>query len=174
VVIAGQIDAVKRALAQAKALGAKRAVMLPVSVASHCELMKPAAERLAKRLESLSISPSAIPVIHNVDVSTRTEPKAIVQALVEQLYQPVRWVEIIQRMVAEGIHTVVECGPGKVLTGLCKRVNGDLQCVAVYDHGSLEAALEGNQLKMEKDYGLKRSDRLGHGSESGNWTRHCP
>ncbi len=141
VVIAGQTGAVQRALEQAKTLGAKRAVLLPVSVASHCELMRPAAEWLFDRLQGVAISPPAIPVIHNVDLSTQTEAKAIVQALVEQLYKPVRWVEVVQKMVAEGIKTVVECGPGKVLTGLCKRIDRNLQCVAVYDTESLEPAL---------------------------------
>lgn len=142
VVIAGQIRAVKRALEQAKTLGARAARMLPVSVASHCELMRPAAEWLFDRLQGVAVSPPAIPVIHNVDLSIRADPKAIVQALVEQLYKPVRWVEVVQKMVAEGVNAIVECGPGKVLAGLCKRIDRDLQCMAVHDTESLEAALE--------------------------------
>jgi [acyl-carrier-protein] S-malonyltransferase len=141
VVIAGQIEAIERAVEYARAIGAKRAVTLPVSVPSHCELMRPAAECLFARLQSVAITPPAIPVIHNVDVSTRPDPKSIAQALVEQLYKPVRWVEVIQKMVAEGIHTVVECGPGKVLTGLCKRIDRTLHCLALLDSPSLDAAL---------------------------------
>jgi [acyl-carrier-protein] S-malonyltransferase len=142
VVIAGQMGAIERAVEYARARGAKRAVILPVSVPSHCELMRPAAQWLFARLQNVPIARPAISVIHNVDTSIRPDPKSIVQALVEQLYKPVRWVEVIQKMVAEGIHTVVECGPGKVLTGLCKRIDHNLHCLAVLDSPSLDAALQ--------------------------------
>src|SRR4029078_8812006 len=100
--------------------GAKRAIMLPVSVPSHCDLMKPAALGLAKKLTNIKITMPKIPVIHNADVEISSHPDDIRARLVEQLYMPVRWVETIQRLKTEGIQQVIECGPGKVLTGLIK------------------------------------------------------
>jgi [acyl-carrier-protein] S-malonyltransferase len=115
--------------------------MLPVSVPSHCALMKPAAQKLADQLELVSIHSPKIPVINNVNVSMETDPQAIRSALVSQLYSPVRWVEIIQKMADEGAQRLVECGPGKVLVGLNRRITRDMQTNAVFDSASLEQAL---------------------------------
>lgn len=141
VVIAGHKSAVERAAELAKAKGAKRAVLLPVSVPSHCQLMKPAAERLAKDLESINIVSPVIPVINNVDVAKATDAHAIRAALARQLYQPVRWVETIQNMANTGVTTIVECGPGKVLVGLNKRIDKGLNHAAIVDSESLQAQL---------------------------------
>lgn len=141
VVIAGHAGAVHRAVASAKERGAKRALTLPVSVPSHCSLMKPAAERLYSRLGEVTINPPAIPVIHNVDVATHELPEDIRRALAAQLHQPVRWVETIRRLYVEGVGVTVECGPGKVLAGLNKRIERDMQCLSVHDAESLEHAL---------------------------------
>ncbi|MCW8330814.1 ACP S-malonyltransferase [Photobacterium sp. SDRW27] len=140
VVIAGNKEAVERANVLCKEAGAKRALPLPVSVPSHCELMKPAAEKLAVALESIEFSAPAIPVINNADVATENEPAAIKQALVKQLFGPVRWTESVERMAEEGIEQLLEMGPGKVLTGLTKRINRALGSAAVNDPASLEAA----------------------------------
>lgn len=121
-VIAGDKAAVERAVAAAKDTGAKLAKLIPVSVPSHCALMKPAAERLARDLQSVTVNTPIIPVIHNVDVSEHSEPDVIKQALVDQLTQPVRWVETILKLVDDDIMEGVECGPGKVLVGLNKRI----------------------------------------------------
>ena len=142
VVVAGNSAAVERAVALAKEAGAKRAVMLPVSVPSHCSLMMPAAERLAQRLSSVSINTPSLPVINNVDVKAETAPDAIRDALVRQLYSPVRWVETIQGFAKQGLQQIVECGPGKVLTGLNKRIDRELDSLAVLDPASLDQALE--------------------------------
>lgn len=121
-VIAGHKQAVERASALAKEKGAKRVLPIPVSVPSHCALMKDAAELLAKELNQIKIIKPTIPVIHNVDISMSEHPDDIRARLVQQLYSPVRWVETIQKLNREGINTFVECGPGKVLTGLIKRI----------------------------------------------------
>ena len=142
VVIAGQAAAVARAVDAAKALGAKRAVLLPVSVPSHCALMRPAAERLAERLAAVDVRLPRVPVLHNVDVAVAESPDALRDRLARQLYSPVRWVETLERMAADGVGLVVECGPGKVLTGLVKRIDKNLEAAAVYDPASLAAALE--------------------------------
>ena len=123
VVIAGDKAAVERANALAKAAGAKRTLMLSVSVPSHCALMMSAAQRLADVLADVEISAPQIPVIHNVDVAAYTNPDAIREALVKQLYSPVRWTETIGVMVQQGVTDFVECGPGKVLVGLNKRID---------------------------------------------------
>ncbi len=141
VVIAGQVAAVERAVELAKAAGAKRAVVLPVSVPSHCALMKPAADKLAERLAGISINAPQIPVINNCNVSKASDADAIRDALVRQLYSPVRWVETIQAMAEEGVDTLVECGPGKVLVGLSKRIVKEMKALAVYDPATLESAL---------------------------------
>lgn len=141
VVIAGHAGAVHRAVASAKEQGAKRALTLPVSVPSHCSLMKPAAQRLYSRLGEVAINPPAIPVVHNVDVTTHEAPEDIRRALAAQLHQPVRWVETIRRLYGEGDRVAVECGPGKVLAGLNKRIERDMQCLSIHDAGSLESAL---------------------------------
>lgn len=142
VVIAGSAQAVERAVAAAPAAGAKRAVRLPVSVPSHCALMRPAAERLAARLATTPLRLPDIPVLHNVSaapVNTIEELRAI---LAEQLYRPVRWVETVQAMRRDGANLLVEAGPGKVLTGLAKRIDRELQLVELSDEAGLARILE--------------------------------
>ena len=140
VVIAGQKDAVERAGALCKEAGAKRALPLPVSVPSHCALMKPAAERLAAALAEIEFNAPQIPVINNVDVAAETDPAKIKDALVRQLYSPVRWTEGVEKMSEQGVEKLLEMGPGKVLTGLTKRIVKTLDAAAVNDIASLEAA----------------------------------
>jgi [acyl-carrier-protein] S-malonyltransferase len=142
VVIAGHKNAVERAAELAKSEGAKRAVILPVSVPSHCPLMKPAAEKLANDLAGVDIAKPSIPVINNVDVEMATDANAIRDALTRQLFQPVRWVETIQRMASDGVHAITECGPGKVLLGLNKRIDKSLEHAAIVDAESLQAQLD--------------------------------
>ncbi|MBW7983893.1 ACP S-malonyltransferase [Enterobacillus tribolii] len=142
VVIAGNKEAVERAGAACKAAGAKRALPLPVSVPSHCALMKPAAEKLAVALQNVTFSAPAFPVINNVDVKVETSPDAMRDALVRQLYSPVRWTETVESMAAQGIEHLLEVGPGKVLTGLTKRIVDTLTAEAINDTASLSAALE--------------------------------
>lgn len=141
VVIAGHVAAVERAVELAKEAGAKRAVILPVSVPSHCALMKPAADKLAERLSAIPVSAPQIPVINNADVSKATDADAIRDALVRQLYSPVRWVETIEAMGAEGVDSLIECGPGKVLVGLNKRIIKEMGTQALFDPAGFEAAL---------------------------------
>lgn len=140
VVIAGNKEAVERAGAACKAAGAKRALPLPVSVPSHCALMKPAADKLAVALESITFNAPAVPVINNVDVKAETDAAAIRHALVRQLYSPVRWTESVEAMAAQGVTQLLEMGPGKVLTGLTKRIVDTLTAAAVNDTASLAAA----------------------------------
>ncbi len=142
IVIAGHTAAVKRALEQAKVAKARRAVLLKVSVPAHSRLMLPAAEKMAKRLAVVSITMPKIPVIHNVDVSIKTEQVDICTALTAQLYHPVRWVETIEKMVAEGVTMLFECGPGKVLTALNKRIARNQTAKPIRDTKTLEEALE--------------------------------
>ncbi|ASU22675.1 [acyl-carrier-protein] S-malonyltransferase [Vibrio qinghaiensis] len=138
VVIAGNKDAVERAGQLCKEAGAKRALPLPVSVPSHCALMKPAADKLAIALQSIEFNTPQIPVINNVDVIAETDPAKIKDALVRQLYSPVRWTEGVQLMSEQGIEKLLEVGPGKVLTGLTKRIIKSLGA-AVNDIASLDA-----------------------------------
>ncbi|WP_273993210.1 ACP S-malonyltransferase [Vibrio parahaemolyticus] len=140
VVIAGSKDAVERAGALCKEAGAKRALPLPVSVPSHCALMKPAADKLAVALESIEFNTPQLPVINNVDVAAETDPAKIKDALVRQLYSPVRWTESVQLMSEQGVENLLELGPGKVLTGLTKRIVKTLSAATVNDVASLEAA----------------------------------
>ncbi|MFO6296057.1 ACP S-malonyltransferase [Rahnella selenatireducens] len=142
VVIAGNKEAVERAGAACKAAGAKRALPLPVSVPSHCALMKPAADKLAVALENVTFSAPQYSVVNNVDVKVETSPEAIRSALVRQLYSPVRWTESVEFMAAQGVEQLLEVGPGKVLTGLTKRIVDTLTAAAVNDTASLTAALE--------------------------------
>lgn len=142
VVIAGQKSAVERAMDLAKEAGAKRALALPVSVPSHCALMKPAAEKLAERLHDIEIQAPKIPVVHNVDVTTQTEASAIRHALAAQLYSPVRWAETIMSFSNKGVSTIIECGPGKVLTGLSKRINKQLNLIPVFDSAGVQTLTE--------------------------------
>jgi [acyl-carrier-protein] S-malonyltransferase len=140
VVVAGHRAAVERGMALAKARGARRAVMLPMSAPSHCSLMKPAAERLRVELARVEIRKPAVPVVHNRSVQAFEDPAQIRIALVEQLDHPVRWIETVEYLAAHGVTRIVECGPGKVLTGLSKRISADAQCIAITDTASLEAA----------------------------------
>ncbi|QLB13566.1 [acyl-carrier-protein] S-malonyltransferase [Bisgaardia hudsonensis] len=137
VVIAGNKAAVERAAVLCKTLGAKRALPLPVSVPSHCSLMKPAADQLAISLESIAIKSPVIPVINNVDVKKEDGINEIRDALVRQLYSPVRWTETVEKMYQAGIEVLVEVGPGKVLSGLTKRINTNLNSASVNDIKSL-------------------------------------
>ena len=140
VVIAGNKAAVERGMELAKEKGAKRALPLPVSVPSHCALMKPAALELAKYLESVTITAGQMPVVHNADVAAYDDAAKIKDALVRQLYSPVRWVETVQSAHQQGIAASAECGPGKVLAGLTKRIVADLPCVAMVSQEAFEEA----------------------------------
>jgi len=141
VVIAGHKAAVARASELCKAKGAKRAVPLPVSAPFHSSLMQPAAEKLKGRLASVELTAPAIALINNVDVQSESQPERIKDALVRQAASPVRWVEIIKSMADQGVTHVVECGPGKVLAGLVKRIDSRAQGLAAADKASLEQAL---------------------------------
>ncbi len=140
-VIAGHKAAVERAMEACKARGAKMAKALPVSAPFHSSLIRPAADKLAARLAELTFEAPLIPVINNVDVEIESEPARIKDALIRQAYNPVRWVETIQKMAAMGITTVAECGPGKVLAGLTKRCADGISGVALADAASIEANL---------------------------------
>ena len=142
VVIAGNAAAVERAMSAAKETGAKRALPLPVSVPSHCSLMKPAAEKLAEALKSVVIKQPQIRVIHNADVAAYDDADKIKDALVRQLYSPVRWTETVNALVSDGITESAECGPGKVLAGLAKRINKAAACSALTDAGQIAAFIE--------------------------------
>jgi len=137
VVIAGNKAAVDRGMELAKAKGAKRALPLPVSVPSHCALMKPAALQLAEYLKNVTVNVPQIPVLHNADVAAYTDGEKIKDALVRQLYSPVRWVETVQAIAAQGVTQTAECGPGKVLAGLTKRIVAELPCVALTSNDAL-------------------------------------
>jgi [acyl-carrier-protein] S-malonyltransferase len=140
VVIAGNMAAVERGMESAKAMGAKRALILPVSVPSHCALMKPAAEQLKTYLENVAISQPQVPVLHNADVAAYGDAKKIKDALVRQLYSPVRWVESVQKMAADGVTIAAECGPGKVLAGLNKRIVAEMPCLALVGNDAMADA----------------------------------
>ncbi len=141
VVIAGGKNAVARAMEACKVRGARRAMQLPVSAPFHSSLMQPAAEALRAYLEKIAVRAPAIPLINNVDVCLESDPARIKDALVRQAASPVRWVEIINKMAEMGVTHVVECGPGKVLAGLTKRINANLLDFALADRESLEQAL---------------------------------
>lgn len=141
VVIAGSKAAVERACELAKAKGAKRALPLPVSAPFHSSLLKPASDQLREYLANVSFSAPAIALINNVDVAIVTDPALIKDALVRQAASPVRWVETVNAIAASGITQLIECGPGKVLAGLTKRINGDLVGDAIYDQETLEKVL---------------------------------
>ncbi len=142
VVIAGTKRAVERALPIAKEKGAKRALLLPVSVPSHCDLMMPAAESLAKELEDIQFHPANVSVTHNADVKVHQDGDAIRAALKAQLHQPVRWVECVASLAESGVDTIIECGPGKVLAGLNKRINKSMTAMPVFDEATLAKALD--------------------------------
>jgi [acyl-carrier-protein] S-malonyltransferase len=138
-VIAGHKSAVERAIEAAKARGAKRGLLLPVSAPFHSSLLKPAAEKLGARLAAVSFKAPAIPVLHNADVECAPTPEAIRAALTKQAASPVRWVETIERLAREGVTHIAECGPGKVLAGLNKRIAPELVSFALTDGAALEA-----------------------------------
>jgi [acyl-carrier-protein] S-malonyltransferase len=138
-VISGTRTAVERAIEAAKTKGAKRAVMLPMSVPAHSSLMRPAAERLRERIANVAMSAPKTPVIQNVDVKNHADPVAIKDALVRQLYGPVRWIETIKALADLGMKQVVECGPGKVLVSLNKRIDERIQALAITDQASIDA-----------------------------------
>lgn len=142
VVIAGHVGAVERAIVLAKEAGAKRAVQLPVSVPSHCALMQPAAEQFADRLNKAVIKTPLIKIIQNVDATLHDDPDMIRANLDRQLYSPVQWVGSVQAMGKQGVTRIIEAGPGKVLTGLCKRIDKSIVAAAVFDEASLTSALD--------------------------------
>jgi len=144
VVIAGNKAAVERGMGLAKAKEAKKVVMLSVSVPSHCALMKPAAEKLAEYLKNVTVNAPKFPVIHNADVASYSDSAKIKDALVRQLYSPVRWVETVQSIHRQGATRAAECGPGKVLMGLTKRIVAELPCVALTSNEAI------SELKMDK------------------------
>lgn len=137
-VIAGTKAAVEKACVALKELGAKRALPLPVSAPFHSRLMQPAAEKLRERLTEIELKSPAIALINNIDVAVETDPLRIKDALVRQAFGPVRWVECVQAIKARGLLTLVECGPGKVLAGMVKRIDTELSGLAVYDPASLQ------------------------------------
>ena len=142
VVVAGQTAALDWLAANGKAQGARMVMKLPVSVPSHCSLMRQAADQLAKRLVQAKFHQPVIPVLHNLDAQTRSEPDAIRQALKEQLYRPVRWTQTIQTLNAQGINLFLECGPSKVLCGLGKRISSDARNLPLEDSVGLQTALD--------------------------------
>ena len=142
VVIAGEAAAVERAMALAKTAGAKRALPLPVSVPSHCSLMTPAAEQLAEQLAGIAVQAPSIPVIHNVDARTHSDPADIRAVLAAQLHQPVRWVECVRAMRGQGVDTLLEAGPGKVLAGLTKRIDKSMTAIAIQTADDLDKAID--------------------------------
>jgi len=145
IVIAGHAPAVTRACEAAKALGAKRALVLPVSAPFHSTLMKPAADVLARALSDMVLNEPVIPVVNNVDTASPSDPAMIRDALVRQAYHPVRWVEVIEKIRDQGATRVFECGPGKVLSGLTRRIDRELDGGAINDQASLLAAVEASR-----------------------------
>ena len=136
-VISGSVAGVEKARDVLKALGAKRVVQLPVSAPFHCSLMKPAAEALRERMAAVNFAAPRIPLVNNVDVAVQTDAAAIRDALYRQAFGPVRWVEVVQALRARGLGTIVECGPGKVLAGMVKRIDAEAQALALYDPSTL-------------------------------------
>lgn len=141
VVIAGHVAAVEQAIAALKDAGAKRAMPLPVSAPFHTSLMQPAAEKLSEAIDAIEWRAPGVPVVHNVHGQTESDPVAMRALLVRQLYSPVKWVDCVNAMVQQGVTTIVECGPGKVLSGLSKRIDKSLNCLNIEDPASLDAAL---------------------------------
>lgn len=141
VVIAGDKAAVERGMELAKAKGAKRALPLPVSVPSHCDLMKPAADKLREYLKNVNVQAPSVPVLHNADVAAYVDAAQIKDALVRQLYSPVRWVETVQQLAAQEVLSAAECGPGKVLAGLAKRIVAEVNCVALVNDEAIQTLI---------------------------------
>lgn len=142
VVIAGTSAALESAISALTAAGAKKAIILPVSVPSHCSLMKGAADKLAKKLHSTEIDRPIIPVINNVHVTIENEVESIRDALVKQLYKPVKWTATINKMLAEGTDSIIECGPGKVLSGLNRRINKNISAHSMFDSITIDKVFE--------------------------------
>ena len=141
IVIGGHRTAVERAIVLAKEAGAKRALMLPMSVPSHCELMRPAAEAMATALNRADFQPPQIAVLHNATVDVAGDAAGIRLVLAEQLFKPVRWIETIEKFALQGVTHIVECGPGKVLAGMVKRIAPDVKCLTLSDKAAFDAAL---------------------------------
>lgn len=141
-VVAGHLGAVQRLADAAGSAGAKKVVILPVSIPSHCSLMQPAAERLAERLNGINLEAPKVPVVNNVDVKAPSQPEQIKSALVRQLYSSVRWSDTIRYLARQGMSAVVELGPGRVLTGLTKRIDRSLLAMAIDDPATLEQAMD--------------------------------
>ena len=141
IVIGGHKSAVERAIVLAKTAGAKRSLMLPMSVPSHCELMRPAAEAMAAALNKADFQPPKIAVLHNATVDVAGDAAGIRLVLAEQLFKPVRWIETIEKMAMQGVTHIVECGPGKALAGMVKRIAPDVKCLSLADKASFDAAL---------------------------------
>jgi len=139
-VIAGSKAAVEKACEVIKGMGAKRALPLPVSAPFHSSLMKPAAEKLRQKLAATPLQAPRIPVVNNIEVKAETDPDRIRAALYEQAFGPVRWVECVRAIQGRGVDTIIECGPGKVLAGLAKRIDGSLTAAAIYDPATLAEA----------------------------------
>lgn len=146
IVIAGHKNAILQGIEMAKSKGAKRAIMLPMSIPSHCSLMKPAADRMRLQLEYVAMQPPQIPILHNADVKPHAGTAAIQEILVQQLVSPVRWVDTIRAFAAAGITHVAECGPGKILAGLNKRIDQNLQQLVLADSEAIRQAV--NNLKI--------------------------
>lgn len=142
VVIAGHTRAVEKAVEKAKEEGAKRSVILPVSVPSHCPLMQTAAEQLSEVMATMSLAESSIPVVQNVNGEIQKDVAGIQTSLIEQLYKPVQWTSCIKTIVTQEITQIIECGPGKVLSGLIKRIDRQISCFPISDQASLDKALE--------------------------------
>ena len=142
VVIAGHASAVERAMAACKEAGAKRALPLPVSAPFHTDLMRPAGEELAKVVEQMAFSAPSIPVVHNVSIAPEQDPAAIKALVVEQIFSPVPWTQCVQYMASQGVTDIVECGAGKVLSGLNKRIEKSLNCFSTDTQASLNSAIE--------------------------------
>ena len=138
--IAGSKAGVEKAMEALKAAGAKRALPLPVSAPFHSSLMKPAADRLREKLAAVDFKPAVFPVINNIDVAVTDSADALRDALYRQAFGPVRWVEVVQAIKARGLSTVIECGPGKVLAGMAKRIDGEIASTTVLDPASLAEA----------------------------------
>ncbi len=147
VVVAGHKDAVDQALTALRDAGARRAVTLPMSVPVHCELMRPAAPELSRHLAQAQFSHGIFPVLQNADLTAHEGAEAIAAALTAQLYTPVQWVGTVRRLADASTSVLVECGPGKILTGLCRRIDRSIVCLPIYDSRSLETALEATQEK---------------------------
>ena len=141
VVIAGSNAAVEAAMETCKAAGAKRALPLPVSAPFHTSLMKPAADNLADLVNSVTFSVPQVPVVHNVHAQTESDPETIKALMLEQIYSPVKWVDCVKQLKASGASTLVECGPGKVLSGLAKRIDRELIALATESVADFDAAL---------------------------------